>query len=486
MQISSNSENSKFNIDIAISSFLAFSLPLTNLAFQYIGLRFELQRIGLIICLIRLIVIFLTDNNHRTQFRKVFQILSPIFWLIGYAALVTLIQPSYIENISSVSIDKVYDFIWKRGLKFLSYIPLVIYLGIVLKSPRNIHTVFCSMMLGFALLEVLGLVQAGCFIVTGIDLFPLKRYIEEGGTTIIKDLSVPVNLMGVRLLRINSLSHEPKGLGVLISFFFIMKVFWRQYRTQFDYQVSSLLDNYLSKTILVSLLVLGLTFSSSGIIALILTFPLLFLSGFDRKINLKRLNLPFGKNIRLILIFATAIAILLFVFNTYSFAGFNSFLEQSLFRRTAALEKSINVEAIYQTVDPEDAVFLYNVLHYPTVLLHGLGFGAYSSISLSFFEKYYSHLSESPFARNIGIETIFSVGIPGLWLIRSLFCRINKLSIQGISSMSVLYRILNIIIISNFLIRSSEVMFFAVLGLLVAVSLVDLKVYQQKLSNDYY
>jgi hypothetical protein len=469
---SMNSKSHQFDFDLSLCVLLAFSIPLTNVAISWVGIRFDLQRVVTILCLFRLFFLFGTrDKSHAYKILNVF---SPLFLVVLYAALATFLQPVLLQDFGFASHEKIMSFIASRGFKFVNYIALLVYVASVLKNPFRMHFAVCSLALGFSLLEILGVVQSLTYLFSGIDLFPIKRIVEEGGVISYNDLSVPVNVFGLSFLRINSLAHEPKGLSQLLAFFFVFKIYWKSYRRAFSFNTFRWLSLYLERSLVLTTIVISMTFSSSGFF--ILFFEIVAVSFFYL---FRKDRSTFAQMSRLVSRFAIPIvclafsAVFYFSLNPdYSSSPLQSFLGQSLFRRTGALEESINLESIYSTLDPEDGAFLYNIVHHPFMMLYGLGFGAFSSLSMEFFTVYglTEYYSESPFARNIGIETISSVGIPGVIMVVACF---DRLKCRANSRMRPLYEITSIIILSNFLVRSSETLFFFSLAVLGSLAVVD-------------
>jgi hypothetical protein len=307
------------------------------------------------------------------------------------------------------------------------------------------------------------MVQSLVFLISGIDLFPINRTILAEGYTTNFTQSVTVNFLGLRFLRINSLAHEPKGLGMLLTFLFFIKLYWSRYRQEHSFKTVQLLDSYMFRTLGFSVVVILLTFSGSALISLLSGLVIVILMS----LNIKR---KIQANSLINFTLATAMVLLIFIFVETLPDKVDSFIQASLLRRLAQFASDSSIDSFYASVDPEDAAMLYNVLNYPSVLIFGLGFGAYSNISLTYFSKYFSQ-GFSPFSRNILIETIFSVGIPGLILLSWFFYKICLQFIFGKYYKRYIQLMLGHIVLINFFIRASEPVFFTSLGMLFAVYL---------------
>ena len=225
----------------------------------------------------------------------------------------------------------------------------------------------------------------------------------------------------------------------------------------------------MSKTLLISVVVILLTFSASGLVSLSCGMAIMILMFIQKSFTR---TFSFNANSLIYLILAAVTALLLFIFIDDFSDKIGSFLQASLLRRISQFTANFSIESVYASFDPEDGAVIYNILNYPNVMISGLGFGAYSNISLTYFSKYYSK-GLSPFSRNILVETIFSVGIPGLILLLWFFYKVN---LKGIcneynSSAISLQLVLNQLVLMNFLIRSSEPVFFTALGILSALYL---------------
>lgn len=464
----------QFDLDLWLCAALMFVQPLTNVAIKYGSLRFDLARFILLLCLARLGYMLLFPGVFKkVAAGPVFKKNMLMFGLVAYTVCMTILQPAFTSDLGFVSVAKINTFIINRGSKYLSYLALSIYVAIVLREPRKIYIGICALAAGLSLLEVLGLLQSVTFTISGIDLFPIKRFAEVNGVTQVRDLSVPVNVLGLRMLRINSLAHEPKGLALFMVFLFALKLYWASCRKLLQFHTFKWLDSYMIKTLWLTIAVIFMTFSGGGIVALAAVVVLAFLFELRNHKGIIKFRSSFLKSLILPLLILLPFILIYLIYSNGLLDILNSVLGNSLFRRTGALETSQSLDALYITLDPEDGALLYNFVNYPKVLLHGLGFGGFSSLSMDFFIRYFSHFSDSPFSRNIVIEIVFSTGIIGLIGTLLFFYSINFQYFKGKSMLSPLYPFLNIVIIVNVLVRSSESLFFVILGLLVGVSLCD-------------
>ncbi|MEA5466503.1 hypothetical protein [Leptothoe sp. PORK10 BA2] len=469
----STSPKTWFDFDMCLCAGLIFLQPFTNLAIKYGDLRIDPARVLSLLCMARLVYILLLRSSRETFSSSVFKRFGIVFLVVVYAFCMTLLQPAFTSDLGFVSVEEANGFILRRGVKYLQFLALAIYLALILREPRKIHLAMVSLAAGLSLLEVLGLLQSIVFTASGIDLFPIKRIVEANGEIQYLDLSVPVTIFGMRFLRVNSLASEPKVFALFLNFLFVVKFYWLSYRNVFGFRLPRWLDVYMTKTIWLTALMILSTFSGGGIIVFISGLVLIILFGLKKQRGM--IN-PLNSSLKSLLVSSLVILppLLFLSINSDRLPeAVSAILDNSLFRRTGALESSISVDAFYKTLDPEDGAIIYNIINNPSVLFHGLGFGGFSSLSLIFFKLNFSSYSSSPFSRNIGIEIIFSVGMVGIVGLLLFFRRINFLYTNGQSVLSPIYPILNIIIILNVLIRSSETLFFICLGLLVGVSLCD-------------
>ncbi|AFZ32189.1 hypothetical protein Glo7428_3728 [Gloeocapsa sp. PCC 7428] len=454
------------DFDLILCSSLAFVLPFSAFNIYIFGIRIDFERVLLSVCVLNLIIkLFLPDQNKLKRKRAVFTLFLPILIGIIYALYLTPFQVDFIKSIQFNNDAEIYGFIFKRMLKYLFYIGFSIYLALVLVDERKIKIFLSCLAISLCTNEILGFTQFITFAISGIDLFPMyKVKLTEDFARYHQ--SATVNFMGLRVLRVNGFSHEPKGLAMVNTFLFFMKLFWSKYaRNNLIIQLQ-FLDDYMSKTLWLSIIVILMTFSSSGLIS--------FLSGFAFLLLLRKNKTTFlAKNNLIYWIFFTTTIVLSFVFFNDLPEKIASFFQNTMVRRLSLFFKEFSIISFYQSFDPEDGAALYNILNYPFVILHGLGFGAFSNISFVYFSKYYS--SElSPFSRNIMIEMLFAVGLPGtiifFYFLNHIYKRLRYIN-KFICSNLYLHSLIAIILFLNLFVRSSEPIFFMFIGILSALYL---------------
>lgn len=476
----------KFDLDVVLCSILAFTLPITNYSVYIFATRIELQRVLISLCILRLVIkLVLPSNlvNHRKKL--VLSIFLPVFLTIIYALFLTTFQPDFIKSIRFSTDAEIYGFIIKRGYKYLSYVLLAIYLGLILKTEAKIHTVLCSLAAILCIAEVLGIIQSLVFIGSGVDIFPINRTTLSSDYTTNFTQSVAINLLGLKFLRINSLAHEPKALGVFITFLFFMKLYWSKYKQEIHSKKIPYLDAYMSRTLVCSITVIILTFSGSALFSLL--FGLIIATFIEKKhFNFNRKYLIYST------VFIFVILLTFLIAPSISIV-IDSFFQVSVLRRMQKILMEFSTESFYASLDPEDGATLYNILNYPNIVFSGLGFGAYSNVSFVYFSKYYSQ-GISPFSRNILIETMFSVGLPGFILLSCFFYKINiKFNFYNYyNTANYLPLMLNIIILINVFLRANEPLFFMAIGMLCALYVnrfsmyTGLQKYLRANNNNYY
>jgi hypothetical protein len=124
-------------------------------------------------------------------------------------------------------------------------------------------------------------------------------------------------------------------------------------------------------------------------------------------------------------------------------------------------------------LDPEDIAGIIQIMRYPNIALHGIGFGGFSNATLPIVAELYNATAKnfsiedaSSFARNLFIECLFSSGIVGIYGIfvfaKNIFRHFRKDPVN--------YQILLIFIASSFLLRSNEPIFFTCIGLSVSLN----------------
>jgi len=281
----------------------------------------------------------------------------------------------------------------------------------------------------------------------------------------------------MKFVRINSISHEPKGFARLIFHLLIIKIFWSSYRFQagLSSKPSNILDVYLCHTSWLSVLVIFLSFSGSGL------FSLIFLMLIFTIANWKDfLTLSFLKRKSIYLVISASTLLALFLEGDIFYSYIYDFWDASILRRMSAFFNQFTLESLYvSSLDPEDGAVINNLINYPNSVFWGIGFGGYSNLSIDFVSNRYDLGLEntSPFSRNILVEILFSSGIVGLI---GCFMFVKRVLLRFCLKMSI-YRLLGLMIISSFLVRSSEILFFVNIGILAALT-VNLRLIQSNYS----
>lgn len=468
----------KFDLDLFLCTLFVLTLPLTNYSFFLGSLRIEPQRFLLILGIFRLILYCLTSKTQSRQFRQAIALAMPIFLVAIYALILTAFQSDFVQSIRVVSTAEINSFILKRGFKYISYILFFLYITITLNHERKVYHILQFLAIALGITEVLGLLQEAVFLISGIDLFPIIR--SSILSSAIETQSVTVNVLGVRFLRINSLANEPKALGIYLSFLFLIKFYWHHLAHLPSSRWMRQLHIYMTRTLGLSILAILLTFSGSSLIALTVSFLIIFILSFYQgqvrkivSISLQnKIDINWIKNACIVIFFAIASLTILAIFIDDLSNKIMAFLDASILRRLGDLFADFSLESFYESADPEDGATVWNLIHYPQLVFTGLGYGAFSNISFSFFDRYYSD-GFSPFSRNILVEVIFSAGIPGFIILTYFFQRINLLTKRYCNhAFSLVINLMLVpIILINVFIRGIEPLFFMTLGLLAATYL---------------
>jgi hypothetical protein len=421
------------SIDLILVYLLAFLAPISAFSLGVGSIRVEPERILLILCIASLFVHFCLNINPKRQ-RAVISLLTPIFIVVFYAVILTLLQADIISSLKSTyfNISEINDFIFRRGSKYIYYILMIVYFGLVLNKPEKTYRFIGFMCLSFCILEICGLLQSIVFLVAKVDLFPIMR--GNLNDEVLRSESVTVPFAGLNFLRINSLATEPKVLGTLLGYAFFVKLNWRKFSQESktylpNSALHNWLDQYMPNTRWLSLLVILLTFSGSGLLSV--------MSGLWFHIGChldSRFNSSLGwKKIKILTLILLGVGIFISVSIgtgdalTGGVVGkVNDFLNVSIFRRLGVVGQDQETD-FAGGADPEDGAFLYIVQNRPDFLVSGLGFGGFSNLVMNtdYLRVVYEDYLQSPFARNIFVETIFSVGLPGLLLLLIMFYQIN-------------------------------------------------------------
>jgi len=419
---------------------------------------FQVNWIFIIIGNLRILTIFLSKGNHQQnqQLQYALKIFSPIFWLILYTLLLTFNQANYLidNNIyfGSISID----FIVKRGIKYCALAGFALYFSTVVNSWKKFYSVLVFLIYGLCIAEILGLVQSIVFVITKIDILPIQR---TGIGGLLRSQSVTVNFLGTSWLRINALSHEPKGFAGLMYILFIFKLYNRgffMHATQYIVINNSVI-NYMKKTLPLTIIVILLTFSGSGIFMMA---TLLIFVGFTTSLNLL-VSGKFSPQLVLVFVLATLLLLGFIYYPSY----FDSFLDVSFYRRMSSFIQNRDIDSLYlQSLDPEDGAFINSLFNHSDSVLTGIGFGGAANLSLPFVTSRYGQLitsGVSTFSRNILIEVLFSSGIIGV--VFCLFFAKNLFRYYSIYPST--YTPIILAILSSFFLRSNETIFFSFVGL---------------------
>ena len=418
--------------------------------------RFQFDWIFILIGCVRLLTLFLYGKSiEKRSFSCSLKIFIPLFLVILYTLFITSFQLDFLleKNIYFPEINE--DFIINRGLKYIIYTAFSLYFATVINTWPRFYTVLLFFISGLCVAEVLGLLQEIVFLTTQVDVLPITRTLETG----LFYQSATVDFAGLKFLRINSIAQEPKGLAELMSILFIFKFYASSLfdRPKQFLKIPSFFVNYLEKTWILTFLVMILTFSGSGL----LSFGFVFLVSFFYSLSA---FLKTGKFSKSFIISAFLVIVVFFIF-TYFPDKFGSFIDVSIMRRASGFFEERTLESLYSgSTDPEDATAIINVIKFPELTITGIGFGGYSNLSLPIITSFYTGLSlenSSAFSRNIFIEVLFSSGIIGiigcLFFARRLFYSF-KLYPDVIM-------VLGLVIVSSFLVRSNEIIFFIFVGL---------------------
>ena len=419
--------------------------------------RFQFNWIFIVIGCVRLLTLFLDSRSiEKKSLSYSLKIFIPLFLVILYTLFITSFQLDFLleKNIYFPEINT--DFIIKRGVKYIIYTAFSLYFATVINTWPKFYTVLLFFISGLCVAEVLGLLQEIVFLTTQVDVLPITRTLETG----LFYQSATVDFAGLKFLRINSISDEPKGLAGLMSILFIFKFYASSLfdRPKQFLKVPSFFVNYLKKTWILTLLVIILTFSSSGL----LSFGFVFLVSFVYSLSS---FLKTGKFSKLFITSAFLVIFVFFIFTSFP-DKFGSFIDASILRRASGFFEERTLESLLYSgsTDPEDASAIINIIKFPEIIITGIGFGGYSNLSLPIITSFYEGLSledASAFSRNIFIEVLFSSGTIGiigcLFFARRLFYSF-KLYPDVIM-------VLGLVIVSSFLVRSNEIIFFVFVGL---------------------
>ncbi|MFG6095993.1 hypothetical protein SPB21_12110 [Leptothoe sp. ISB3NOV94-8A] len=466
-----SSSEFKWNLDLLICATAVIIAPyfIFDAALRGIIGRslFQTDWLVITLALVRLIWILLLPGktNKKYQISNALQQYYWIFILVFYTLFLTVIQP-FLIDIHQVNSElfETYSFTLKRGIKYVTYLIFSVYFFIISRQSKYyFDALLYSLVIGLCLAELLGLIQALVFQISRIDIFPIIRT----GSTEFRYISATVSFAGRSFLRINSIAHEPKGFASLISFLAIFKLYWENYcKTRvLGGKFLNKIDKYMCQTLWLSILVILLTFSGSGLISCLPVFVIISWRIITNVLYLKISKIRLLISYLLILILTIAIT----TYQNQSIEITSSFLDAAIYRRLGTFFEALDFDSLYKSLDPEDGAFFFNLLKYPLVFLHGLGFGAFSNLSFDFVASQYSQSNidrlVSPFSRNILIETVFSSGLVGCFII---FRFIRKYVFFSIRSIEGIHSAFLMFLAMNFFFRSNEFLFFIAIAMMLS------------------
>jgi hypothetical protein len=435
-------------------------------------------------CIVRLFIILLDPSRSLSiRIKSVIKHYNPLAIIVIYTFFLTILFVlNPYEALNSTSANLTYEpfkFVFSRGLKYLAYVGLSVYVAITLKNRKRISLVVRYLSFGLCVAEVLALLQFSIFQVSRYNIFPVVRTnVEEK----FRYMDALVNFSGFSFLRLSSISHEPKGLAMLMCLLLIIKLFWKTFqRDYFFTKTRSKLDTYITKTTLITPIVMFLTFSNNALFMLGFIALFLIVLNMIEVFSRRKYKLFAVKSTQLILAaFAISFALLAFInYGNEISSVISSFLDATLGRRLGSDILSSDFQSLQGSVDPEDGSVLYIFENYPILsILRGFGFGGFSNLAYPYVQASYNNDFVSPFSRNILIELFFSSGIIGCCLAVFFFRSVVG---QFFSCRSSIHLIFGAYVMLNVFLRSSEVLFFVSLGILVSCSCLETANF--KLSN---
>lgn len=452
----------KWNIDFILCSILVLILPYSIFdVWVRAIIKSELFQVDWIFvgaCLFRLIILTLNRSlSFIITIRTTLRIYQPFLLVIIYTIFLTIVFIIDKEQFLGVNVShNPLLFIFSRGVKYISYLFLSIYISIVVNDNIKISRIISYLAAGLCITEVLAVVQFLVFSILKFNIFPIIRTNMDGW--IYYNTTVP--FLGQNFLRLNSISHEPKGLAFLMSFLFIIKIYWRNINKQLLGSISEgYFNSYMQKTAWITLGIGVFTFSSSWITLFLFILLILFV--------LKRLGLNSSsyKSINFPIL-CLIIGFLLFFYDGNNIQNtISSFLDSSINRRLGSL--NFSTETV-NSLDPEDGAIFHIFNKFSLLsLIQGLGFGGFSNLSYDFMQDATENIRISPFSRNLFIELFFSSGIIG---VLASFYFFKKNILKHIKKRSAIHCMLSITILMSFFVRSNEILFFICLGILVGSS----------------
>jgi hypothetical protein len=459
-----------WNFDIILCSFFLFTIPynFTDVLIRtFLGNNlFQFDWIIIVVACLRLGNILLTKKSIENRFLRYALItFVPLFIVIVYTFAVTTFQIEFLQE-NGLYYSSISDgFIFRRGVKYLAYTALALYFASVVNTWQKFYTVLLALLASLCIAEILGLIQAIVFLGTGVDIFPITRTRETG----LFYQSATVDFVGIKFLRIKSLAHEPKGLAGMMYILFIFKFYSSSLllRAKQYIKIPNFFATYLQITWPLTILVLLLTFSGSGLLSFGFIFTVIFLTSLGPLIVSGRIS----PNLIFVLLFILGASLVMI----QAPEKVNSFFDVSIMRRASGFFEERTIESLYSgSTDPEDTAAIINVIKFPIVVLTGVGFGGYSNLALPIVVSMYGSgipiETASAFSRNILIELLFSsglVGIAGCLFFASRLLRNLRFYPDVIMPLA-------LVIVSSFLIRSSEVLFFVFIGIVCAVNFIIL------------
>lgn len=468
----------KWNIDLLICMALVLICPyyigLEYIARYYIGTSIFLQlfRIVTILSIVRLIFLLAKkDELNGKRSKKIFSFFLPIAIVALYTFAISLGQVDFLKHRGIYYGSLSTDLLFRRGIKYIAYVLLAIYVSLVLDSWKKVYKITILLVAGLCIAEIVGLIQFIIFTLSNVNIIPIMRSSGIDDATF-RTVKPTIFLFGHTWLRINSLAHEPKGFASLMVILLLFKLFWSSLRGRaYSYcKTPKYLDFYLKRTLLITILTLVLTFSSSvvlplSILGLFLGFNVVEDIAANRSTRIRKST---------VLIFSVLfISLGLYIIYPEAFV---SFFYNIFSRRLSEFFLDYSLSSFQYSLDPEDGAIINNLFNYPIASITGIGFGGFSNLSIEFVASAYgTAITErvSPFSRNLFVEVIFSSGIIGIFACFSFARRIlPPPSLMKDPIITIFSLVALITFIGRML--GDEALFFVFIGVLVACKLLYL------------
>lgn len=409
-----------------------------------------------ILSLARLLTLRLENNFYHGQKSDSYIIVHAKYFLI-FIFLITLLITSFrsvltnIYNLDSTTFTGIDRVTTQRFIKFIGLISINFYILYLSKTKYIISIMITYFSIGLFASEIIGIIQLIVFWTLSIDIFPLHDVITP-----------TINIGGINIMRIRSISHEPKGLGILVSNFLILKIYLKSSKIY----INQIIDKYITSiySIILSIFVILFTFSNSAIVFLGISLLLLYLH--MRCAFNKSNKIAYNKMDKLV-IFFLILAMTLFLFFPSLGNDLSLYAEAMISRRGEI--KASTLDDFYAFLDPEDSGMLYLFFEHLNVLVSGYGFGAFTILTTDLVRSIYHDNEFVSFSRAYLFELTASGGIISL----VLAIRFYKRFIFNYIALVPILPVFSTLLISNFLVRTSELLFFVFL----AISISTVNVY---------